>query len=137
MRSASRTTTGTSAATAPLWLISGLSRAAISSVNRESFNGLDPTARDSHWPTHAVTPAASRPAATTNRPAMKMMTVSPKPENTWSSGRMPEKNNASGTISATSITGRRPQTNRPTTAAMMAKITSLSLKSAPSCSVQL
>ena len=95
------------------------------------MSGLDPTARDSHWPTHAVTPVASRPAATTNRLAMKMMTVSPKPENTWSSGRMPVKNSASGTISATSMTGRRPQMNSPTTAAMMAKITSLSLKSAP------
>ena len=83
IRSASRTTTGTKAATAPLMLMSGLRRATMRTVRTDSFRGLSPTTRDSHWPTQAVTPVVSSPTATMNSPAMKMITGSPKPAKAW------------------------------------------------------
>ena len=88
-RTAVTTTTGNSAATAPLTLISAVSSATTSIVNTSSRVRLSPTRAISSCPVQAVTPVASRPALTTNSEAMKMTAGSPKPASAWRRSRMP------------------------------------------------
>ena len=83
-RTAVTTATGTSAATAPLTLIS-IVRAATSSIVRTTSRvRLSPARAMSCCPAHAVTPDASSPSLTTNSDAMKITVGSPKPSNAWS-----------------------------------------------------
>ena len=79
-RTAITTTTGSNAATAPLTLISAVSRATSSMVSVRSRARLSsPALAMRSLPAQAVTPVCSRPALTMNRAAMKMTAGSPKP----------------------------------------------------------
>ena len=126
-RTAITTTTGRSAATEPLRLMSAVSTAIRSMVSTKSRVWLSPACRIRNWPVHAVTPVASRPALTTNREAMKTTAGSPKPASDWPRSSTPVAHSASDVASATTMTGKRSQTNRTTTAATMAKVSVMSL----------
>ena len=69
-RTAVTTTTGTSAATAPLTEINAVSNAHRSIVRISSRRPLDPARATSCWPAHAVTPVASRASLTMNSEAI-------------------------------------------------------------------
>ena len=71
-RTAITTTTGTSAATAPLTLISAVSSATSAIVRTISRDRLSPADAISLCPAHAVTPVASSASLTTNSEAMKI-----------------------------------------------------------------
>ena len=73
------TTTGSSAATAPLTLMSAVSAATMSIISTISRVRPSPAQAMSRWPTHVVTPVASSPSLTTNRDAMNRTVGSPKP----------------------------------------------------------
>ena len=90
------TTTGRSAATAPLTLISAVSSATRSIVRTRSRVRLSsPAPRIRSCPAQAVTPVMSSPALTTNSEAMKMTAGSPKPASDWPSVRTPVAHSAS------------------------------------------
>jgi hypothetical protein len=79
VRSATTTTIGSNAATAPFGVISAVSTAPIS-ITTTSSRARPPPARPVRaCPTQVVTPDASMPSLTTNSDAMKMMMGSPKP----------------------------------------------------------
>src|SRR3954454_23916837 len=127
-RTAITTTTGSRAATEPLRLMSAV-RIAISSIIRTSRRvRLSPAWRIRNCPVQAVTPVASRPALTTNSEAMKMTAGSPKPAKDCPRSSTPVAQSASEVASATTITGRRSQTNSTTTPATMVKVSAMSLK---------
>ena len=110
------TTTGRRAATEPLRLISAVSTAISSIIRTSSRVRLSPACRIRNWPVQAVTPVASRPALTTNSEAMKTTAGSPNPASAWPRSSTPVAQSASDVASATTITGKRSQTNRTTTA---------------------
>ena len=89
-RSAKTTTTGKSAAIAPLRLIRAVNIAAskeISTSNRVRLSS--PAPRISICPAQAVTPVRSSAALTTKRVAMNITAGSPKPESAWFSVTRP------------------------------------------------
>ena len=79
-RVATTTTTGMSAATAPLTLIRAVSSA--TSTQTVTTNGVRrrPPRSMTCWPTQAVTPVESRASLTTKRQAMNTTVGSPKPD---------------------------------------------------------
>ena len=102
-RTAMTTTTGSSAATAPLTLMSAVSPATSSIVRARARRvRLAPAQAMSRWPAQAVTPVASRPSLTTNRRAMNSTVGSPKPASAWSSVSTPVAHSASAAPMATS-----------------------------------
>ena len=122
-RTAMTTTTGSSAATAPLTLISAVSSATSAIVSTSSRVRLSsPAPRISSCPAQAVTPVISSPALTMKSEAMKMTAGSPKPPSAWSSVRTPVAHSASAVAMATMTTGSLFQTNRTTATAMMAAV---------------
>ena len=119
-RTAMTTTTGSSAATAPLTLISAVSSATRLIVRSRSRVRLSsPAPRISSWPAQAVTPVISSPELTTKSEAMKMTAGSPKPPSAWPSVSTPVAHSASAVSIATMTTGSLFQTNRTTATAMM------------------
>ena len=90
-RTAITTTTGSSAATDPLTLISAVRPATSSIIRTSSRVRLSPTRATSSWPAQVVTPEASRPSLTTNSVAMKMTAGSPNPARAWVRSRTPVK----------------------------------------------
>ena len=129
-RTAITTTTGTSAATAPLTLISAVSRRRAASSARSAASGSRPTRSISSCPAHAVTPVASSASLTTNSAPMKSTAGSPKPASDWSRSRTPVAQSESATPIATIATGRRSQTKTTTTAASTTKVIVVSLTTA-------
>ena len=69
-RIAITTTTGTSAATAPFTLMSAVASAQITMTDPTTRDRPVPARATSCWPTHVVTPVASRASLTTNSAAM-------------------------------------------------------------------
>ena len=126
-RTATTTTIGSRAATAPLMLISAVSPAAISMVNSISRRLLSPATVISRWPIQVVTPVASRPSLTTKRAAMKITVGSPKPAIASRKSMTPTKKRASAEPMATTSTGSRFQMNRATTTASRTKVSTASL----------
>ncbi len=121
-RIAITTTTGSSAATAPLTLISAVSTATSVIMRTISRTRLCPAWAINPCPAHAVTPVASRPALTTNSDAMKMTAGSPSPPSDSRRSSTPVKYNASAVNRATSTTGMRSHTNRTTIPTTIAKV---------------
>ena len=130
-RTASTTTTGRSAATAPLTLMSALRTATASVMKTMSRVRLSPDLSMSHWPTQAVTPDRSIPALMTKSEATKIVAVSPKPARLCWIVRMPVAQSASAQPTQTAITGSLSQMNRTMTTAMMAKTIQMSVKGGP------
>ena len=116
-RTAITATTGSSAATAPLTLISAVSTATSSIIRTISRVRLSPARAISSCPAQAVTPVESSPSLTTNSDAMKITVGSPKPASACSRSRTPVAQSESATPSATTATGSRSQTKTTTTAA--------------------
>ncbi|WSI68941.1 hypothetical protein OG599_01965 [Streptomyces sp. NBC_01335] len=116
-RTASITTTGSSAATAPFIVISADRAATETRVSATSRQRLFPVRAARIWPALAVTPVTSRPALTTNSAATKPTTGSPKPEKIWAGVSTPMPTRASAEPRATASTGRRFSENSTTTAA--------------------
>ena len=115
------TTTGSSAATAPLTLISAVSSATRLIVRtRRRARLSSPAPRIRSCPAQAVTPVTSSPELTMNREAMKITAGSPSPPKAWPSVSRPVAQRANAVIMATTTTGSLFQTNRTTVAAMMA-----------------
>ena len=83
------TTTGSSAATAPLMLMSAPRHATSSIVKISNRARLVPAFAIRSWPAHAVTPVASSPSLTTNSDAMKMTAELPRPASASFRLRMP------------------------------------------------
>src|SRR5262249_6826821 len=126
-RIATTTTTGKSAATAPLGLISAVSNAEISIVNTSKRKRLEPARATSLCPTHVVTPVASSPSLTTNNDAMKRTVGSPKPDSASPTVRIFVKYNDSATPIATISTGIRCEMNSTTATPSIRKQVVLSL----------
>src|SRR4051812_42570574 len=123
------TTTGSSAATAPLTLISAV-RPATSDIIRTSRRVRDsPACAIRDWPAQVVTPVASSPALTTNSEAMKITAGSPSPASDSCSVVTPVKYSASAVARDTRTTGKRSQINSTTIAMTIAKVTVTSLMS--------
>ncbi len=78
-RTAITTTTGRSAATAPLGVMTAVRSAEVRPISTSSRPRLSPAWAITSWPAHAVTPVVSRPALTTKSAAMKTTTESPRP----------------------------------------------------------
>ena len=116
------TTTGNSAATAPLTLINAVSNATKAIMRTISRTWLCPAWAIKPCPAHAVTPVASRPALTTNNDAMNMTAGSPSPPSASVRLSTPVKYNASAVPSATRTTGTQFQTNRTTIPTTIAKV---------------
>ena len=76
-RTAISTTTGSSAATAPLTVISAVSPPHSSMSRTTRRVRLSPAPAITRWPAHAVTPVASRPSLTTKSAAMSTTAGSP------------------------------------------------------------
>ena len=113
-RTAITTTTGTSAATAPLTLISAVSSATSAIVRTISRDRLSPADAISFWPAHAVTPVASSASLTTNSEAMKITVGSPKPASACCRSSTPVAHSASATPIAVIAVGMTPRrTRRP------------------------
>ena len=85
------TITGSSAATAPLTLMSAVRPATSSSIRTISRVRLSPTRAMSSCPAQVVTPLASSPSLTTNSVAMKITAGSPNPASAWARSRTPVK----------------------------------------------
>ena len=134
-RIAITTTTGSSAATAPLTLISAVSTATSDIMRTISRTRLCPAWAINPCPAQAVTPVASRPVLTTNRDAMKITAGSPSPPSDSWRLVTPVKYSASAVPRATKTTGMRFQTNSTTIAATMAKV-SVMLFTLPAPNVQ-
>lgn len=112
VRIASTTTSGSSAATDPLRLISAVS-AAHSSISATSSRAVpSPAAAATRWPTHVVSPLSSMASLTTKSVAMKITTGSPNPDSASSSSSRPVAHRARATPRATAPTGNRLTTNR-------------------------
>ncbi len=133
-RTAITTTTGSSAATAPLTEISALSTPTSSIMNTISRVRLVPACVIRSCPAQAVTPVTSSPALSTNSEATKIVAGSPKPASAWFSVSSPLAHSASAQPRQTITTGKRSHMNSATTAPMMAKTVQISLTSNP-CSV--
>ena len=122
-RTAMTTTTGSSAATAPLRLISAVSSATRLMVRSSRRVRLfSPAKRISSWPAQAVTPVTSRPELRTNSEAMKMTAGSPNPPSACPSVRTPVAQRDSAVAIAMTTTGSRFQTKRTTAAAMISPV---------------
>ena len=105
------TTTGNSAATAPLTLMRAVSPATRAMVSTSSRVRSVPATVDESLSRPAVTPVASRPSLTTNRAAMNSTVGSPNPASDWSRVRTPVAHRASAAPMATMSTGSRFETN--------------------------
>ena len=129
-RTAMTTTTGSSAATAPLTLMRAVSKATRSIVSSNRRVRLSaPALLISNWPAQAVTPLCSSPALTTNSAAMKMTAGSPKPARACCKERMPVAQSASGVAMATTTTGSLLVTNRTMMHAIRRPMIAISLTS--------
>ncbi len=89
VRVASRTTSGSSAATAPVTVISEVSPAASSMARTIGCRSPVPARPVSRRPAQAVSPVACRAALTTNSAATNATTGSPKPANTCPASSTP------------------------------------------------
>lgn len=107
-RTATTTTTGSSAATAPLIEMNAASTAAIAPITTVSRTRARPARVTTCWPSQAVTPVASSDSLTTNRLAMKSTVGSPKPASDSLSVSTPVAQRASATPSETIASGTRP-----------------------------
>ena len=118
--------TGSSAATAPLALISAV-RPATSSIKRPSRRGalVVPPSPTRRWPIHAVTPVDSSVALTMNRLAMKVTAGSPNPARACCSVRIPVAHSAMAVANATTTTGSLFQMNRAMAAATIRPVVSI------------
>ena len=116
-RTAITTTTGTSAATDPLTLISAVSSATSAMVRTISRVRLSPADAISRRPAHAVTPVASSASLTTNSDAMKITVGSPKPASACCRSSTPVAHSASATATAVIAVGMTPDANATTAAA--------------------
>ena len=119
------TITGSSAATAPLTLISAVSAAHRSIMSTTMRGRLVPALAISCWPAHAVTPVASRPSLTTESEAMKITVGSPKPAKAWLMSRMSVAQSATAAPTATNATGTRLEMKSTTTAPRITKVMAL------------
>ena len=130
-RTASTTTTGSSAATAPLTLISAESTPQKSIISTMSRKRLAPAPRASTCPVQAVSPVFSSAAADHeergDEDRRRVAEAGERLVEREDAGR-PERH---GAADADAITGSRSQTKRPMTAAMMAKTIQISVKRAP------
>ena len=113
-RTATSTTIGINAATAPLTPISAVTRATISIITTISRRVLSPAMATILCPAHVVTPVESRPSETTNRQAMKITVGSPKPAKASSTEITPVAASVSGAETATTSTGTLFHTKRTT-----------------------
>ena len=100
-RTATTTTTGISAATAPFTLISAVSTATSNPTTTSSVVRFVPPRLITCWPAHAVTPVASSDSLTMKRAAMKITVGSPKPASAWLSVSTPVAQSRIATPSAT------------------------------------
>src|SRR5208283_1483999 len=131
-RTAITTTTGSNAATAPLTLMSAVSRPTSDIISTMRRTRLSPARAIRPWPAHAVTPVVSSPVLTTNSEAIKMTAGSPRPLSDWCRLSTPVAYSASAVPSATSTTGMAFDTNSTTMPATIAKVMVMLLKlSAP------
>jgi hypothetical protein len=122
IRVASTMTSGRSAATEPLRVISAVRIAQRTQTATSRRERCVPARATICWPTHVVTPVASIPSLTTNRVAMNITTGSPKPARTAVDDSTPVAQRDSAVRIATTPTGSRFQTKRTTTAARMSRL---------------
>ena len=123
-RTAITTTTGSSAATAPLTLISAVSSATSAIVRTSSRVRLSsPAPRIRSCPAQAVTPVISSAALTTNSEAMNMHRGIAEAGQRLPAATARRSPRAPARVAiATMTTGSLFQTNRTTAAAMMAAV---------------
>ena len=115
-RTASTTTTGSSAATAPLTLMIAESTPPKSIISTISRKRLAPEPRASTCPVQAVRPVFSSAPETTKSEVTKIVAGSPKPASAWLSVRTPVAQSAMAQPTQTAMTGSRSQMKRPMTA---------------------
>ena len=125
-RTASTTTIGSSAATAPLTLINAVRPAHSSIITTIKRPRSPPTRLIIRSPAHVVTPVASRPSLITNSVAMNTTDASPKPLIAWSSVSTPVAYSVRAAPMATISTGKRFQTNSTTSAPSTLKLIAMS-----------
>ncbi len=99
-RTASTTTTGRSAATAPLTLISAESTPQNSIISTISRKRLCPEPRASTCPVQAVSPVFSSAPLTTKSEVTKIVAGSPKPASAWLSVSTPGRPERHGAADA-------------------------------------
>ena len=126
-RVATTTTTGMSAATAPLTLISAVSTATNRHTTVSSRPRSVPPRAISCCPAHAVTPVESSASPTTKSVAMKMTVGSPKPASAWPRSRMPVSHNETETPIATIPNGIRFDMKATTASARMTNVVATGL----------
>ena len=111
----SSTTSGSSAATAPLRVIRDVSNADNRQIAIRTRVRSVPARSISQRPAQVVTPVESMPSLTTNRVAMKMTTGSPKPPTACSAVTSPVAQRVRAARMATLPTGSLFHMNRATT----------------------
>src|SRR6478735_5924224 len=133
IRMASTTTSGSSAATDPLSVISAVRTAHSRPTASTSRARLSPALATMSWPSQVVTPVESMPSLTTKSVAMNTTTGSPKPASTASTGSSPVAHSASIVRMATTPTDSRFQTKRTMTAPRMTRVRAASSTGQPRC----
>ncbi len=115
VRWATRTTSGSNAATAPLRVINEVRRAESRQTATSTRAWPVPDRSSSHRPSRVVTPVESMPSLTTKSVAMKMTTGSPNPATASFVVTRPVAQRLSAAPMATIPTGNRFQMNSATT----------------------
>lgn len=121
-RAATTTTIGSSAATAPLTLMSAVSTATRTPMTTSSDRRPPPPWVSTCWPAQAVTPVESSASPTTNRVAMKITVGSLKPASAWSRSSSPVRNSDSDTPIATTPSGIRLDMNARTARTRISRV---------------
>ncbi len=120
-RTATTTTTGIRAATAPLTLIRAVRTATSRQITTSSGVRFSPPRLITCCPAQAVTPVESRDSETTKRAAMNSTTGSPKPARAWLRVSRPVAHRERATPSATIPIGTRLDMKATTASARMVK----------------
>lgn len=121
------TTTGTSAATEALGVMSAVTSAHTTMTATRMGPRLMPARSTSTWPSHAVTPVLSSASLTTKSDAIRSTAGSPKPAVASSSSTRSVAHNERTVPTAMIATGMRFDTKSATTTPRMMNVMVLSL----------